>query len=75
MVAEAVFVPENGKVVATELARGPWDPNAQHGGAPAALLMRAFEAMPATDGLAIARVTYELRASGPARASLRSALR
>ena len=30
--------------MATELARGPWDPNAQHGGAPAALLMRAFEA-------------------------------
>jgi acyl-coenzyme A thioesterase PaaI-like protein len=29
--------------VATELARGPWDPNAQHGGAPSALLARAIE--------------------------------
>jgi acyl-Coa thioesterase superfamily protein/acyl-CoA thioesterase superfamily protein len=46
--------------VATELARGPWDPDAQHGGAPAALLMREFERLPAAEGLMIARVTYEL---------------
>ncbi|MEA2159817.1 MAG: hypothetical protein QOD66_2197 [Solirubrobacteraceae bacterium] len=57
---EAVFQPHNGGFLATELARGPWDPGAQHGGAPAALLMRAFEALPAAEGLAIVRVTYEL---------------
>jgi hypothetical protein len=57
---EAVFEPHNGGFLATELARGPWDPGAQHGGAPAALLMRAFEQLPAPDGLSIARVTYEL---------------
>ncbi|MGI8863242.1 MAG: thioesterase family protein [Solirubrobacteraceae bacterium] len=57
---EAVFQPHNGGFLATELARGPWDPAAQHGGAPAALLMRAFEALPAAEGLAIVRVTYEL---------------
>jgi hypothetical protein len=58
--AEAVFIPAgDGRFVATELARGPWDPNAQHGGAPAALLMRAFEQLPAVEGLQIARVTYE----------------
>ncbi len=57
---EAVFEPHNGGFLATELARGPWDPQAQHGGAPAALLMRAFEALPAADGLSIVRVTYEL---------------
>ncbi len=45
--------------MASELARGPWDPNAQHGGAPAALLMRAFEQLDGGEGLAIARVTYE----------------
>jgi acyl-coenzyme A thioesterase PaaI-like protein len=55
----AVFQAENGRFVATELARGPWDAGAQHGGAPAALLMRAFERLPAADGLTIARVTYE----------------
>jgi hypothetical protein len=55
----AVFLSRDGRFVATELARGPWDPGAQHGGAPAALLMRAFEQLPAADGLRLARVTYE----------------
>jgi hypothetical protein len=55
----AVFLPRDDRFVATELARGPWDPAAQHGGAPAALLMRAFEQLPAAEGLAISRVTYE----------------
>ncbi len=49
-----------GGFTATALARGPWDLNAQHGGAPAALLMRALEELPASEGLSIARVTYEL---------------
>ena len=39
------FHPRRSDVRATELARGPWDPDAQHGGAPAALLMRAFESL------------------------------
>lgn len=50
-----------GLVVASELTRGPWDPNAQHGGAPAALLMREFERLNGAGGeLGIGRVTYEL---------------
>ncbi len=59
--AEAIFLPGGGpgRFTATELARGPWDPNAQHGGAPAALLMRAFESLPAPEGVLISRVTYE----------------
>jgi hypothetical protein len=61
----AVFVPSDGRFVATELSRGPWDADAQHGGAPAALLMRAFERLPAADGLVIARVTYELLRPAP----------
>lgn len=56
MADTAVFTGSDGRFVASELARGPWDPNAQHGGAPAALLMRAFEEI---EGPAIARVTYE----------------
>jgi len=48
------------RVVATDLARGPWDPDAQHGGAPAALLIRAFERLPGGDQLVVGRVTYEL---------------
>lgn len=50
----------DGRVVAGELTRGPWDPDAQHGGAPAALLMREFERLGDGAGLPIARVTYEL---------------
>ena len=61
----AIFEALDGRFVATELARGPWDPGAQHGGAPAALLMRAFEQLPAADGLAIARVTYEFLRPAP----------
>lgn len=60
MDTEAVFLPADGRFVATELARGPWDPDAQHGGAPAALLMREFERLPAGEDLLISRVTYEL---------------
>jgi hypothetical protein len=59
MSAAPVFEHSDGRFVATEYARGPWDPGALHGGAPAALLVRAFELMPAPDGLSLARVTYE----------------
>jgi hypothetical protein len=55
-----VFLRRGERFVATALARAPWYEDAQHGGAPAALLMRAFEAVPAPEGLAMARVTYEL---------------
>lgn len=50
-----------GAVLAGELTRGPWDSEAQHGGAPAALLMREFERLGSRDdGLVFGRVTYEL---------------
>jgi Thioesterase-like superfamily len=59
-VPDAVFRAEDGSFIASELARGPWDPAAQHGGAPAALLMRALEQLPGGEGLLLSRVTYEL---------------
>jgi Thioesterase-like superfamily len=55
---DAVFIHDGARFETTELARGPWSPDSQHGGAPAALLMRAFERLDGP-GLAIARVTYE----------------
>jgi hypothetical protein len=61
----AVFIARERHVLATELARGPWDPDAQHGGAAAALLMRELERLPVPDGLAMARVTYELLRAVP----------
>lgn len=43
--AEALYEPlGGGRYRATELAQGPWDPNAQHGSPPAALLAGTFEA-------------------------------
>lgn len=53
-------VPAAERLVATDLARGPWDPDAQHGGAPAALLARAFERQGGGEHLILARITYEL---------------
>ncbi len=58
--SSAVFTQDGRWLRASELARGPWDPDAQHGGAPAALLMRAFERLEADPRLLLSRVTYEL---------------
>jgi Acyl-CoA thioesterase C-terminal domain/Acyl-CoA thioesterase N-terminal domain len=63
---DAIYLPEHddggkGQVfVATELARGPWDPDAQHGGAPAALLARAVERHDVHHPMRVARLTIEL---------------
>lgn len=43
----------------TEQARGPWDPRALHGGAPAALIAAAFERMQPGAELRIARLGFE----------------
>ncbi|MGN6870509.1 MAG: thioesterase family protein [Solirubrobacteraceae bacterium] len=60
-----VFEGSDGRFVASQLSRGPWDPNAQHGGAPAALIVRAFEGLPGPEGLDLARVTYEFVRPAP----------
>jgi hypothetical protein len=60
-----VFSVADGRFVASELSRGPWDPSAQHGGAPAALIVRAFERLPSAEGLTLARVTYEFVRPAP----------
>jgi hypothetical protein len=48
----------------TDVARGPWDPNALHGGPAAALLARALE--PLLDPLQPSRLTVELLRPVPA---------
>jgi hypothetical protein len=57
--SEAVFTPEDGRFVPSELSRGPWDPNAQHGGAPAALLVREIEGVASDAPMQVTRITYE----------------
>ncbi len=57
---EASLYEQRGRFLhAGELTRGPWDAEAQHGGPPAAIVMRAFEAL-ADGDLQFTRVTYEL---------------
>jgi Thioesterase-like superfamily len=58
--AEAIYVRDGTRFVPTGRARGPWDPEAQHGGAPAALLATALEQADGGEGLRVARVTCEL---------------
>lgn len=58
-VSGAIFTRTGEDYVPTELARGPWDPDAQHGGAPAALLGREIERCPAAGEMLVARVTVE----------------
>ncbi len=56
----ALYEPDGpDRFLPTDLARGPWDPDAQHGGAPAALLAGALAALPCEAPMAIVRLTYE----------------
>jgi acyl-CoA thioesterase len=60
--AESIFRAEDGHLVPTEHALGPWDANALHGGAAAALIAGALEAAPADsrgDRLPVARLTFD----------------
>jgi hypothetical protein len=59
-VADALFTPESGKFVPSEHTRGPWDPMAMHGGAPAALMGGVMEALPAEAPMAVVRTTIEI---------------
>lgn len=59
MMAEAVFVQDGDTYVPTENAAGPWDPNALHGGAPAALMARALEAVDPGHDMFVSRLTVE----------------
>jgi hypothetical protein len=57
---DSIFIPAgDGRFEPTEHARGPWDPRALHGGAPAALIAQAFERMEPGGQLPIARLGFE----------------
>src|SRR6202011_1297038 len=56
---ESVFRPDGDGFSPTPHARGPWDPHALHGGAPAALMTDAFERMEPGSELRIARLGFE----------------
>ncbi len=55
----SVFLPDGeGRFTPTEYARGPWDPRALHGGAPATLIARAFERIEPETELPFARLSF-----------------
>lgn len=60
MPAESIFVRDGERFLPTDLARGPWSPQAQHGGAPAALLARLAEDVEGGAAMLVARLTIEL---------------
>src|SRR4051794_5645932 len=61
-----MFVPDGtDAVVATMLTQGPWDPNAQYGGTPAALLTWAVERVPTLVPMRIARFTIDMHRPVP----------
>lgn len=67
---DAVFAPAaDGMVVATELARGPWNPGEAHGGAPAALIAGAVEAV--DSDFAVTRLAFDFFGPVPLDAPLR----
>jgi hypothetical protein len=58
--AESFYRQEGNRLVPTALTRGPWDPDAQHAGPPAALIARALESCEQRAGMQIGRVTVEI---------------
>jgi hypothetical protein len=56
----ALFEREGNTFIPTPLARGPWDPNALHGGAPSALFAAACEQHDPGPAAFMARLTVEL---------------
>jgi Thioesterase-like superfamily len=58
--ADSIFTrTPDGLFAPTEHAGGPWDPRALHGGAPAALIARAFELTEPGADMPIARLQFE----------------
>jgi hypothetical protein len=58
--SESIFLADGERFMPTVHARGPWDREALHGGAPAALIASAFERMEPGLDLRIARLGFEL---------------
>lgn len=56
----AFYVPEDGGYRATELTRGPWDPDSQHAGPPCALLGRELDRAGRLEPGRLTRATFEI---------------
>ena len=59
-VTDALYVAEGDRFVPTELTRGGWTEDTQHGGPPAGLLGRSIELVPTAVPMQIVRCTIDL---------------
>ena len=57
---DSFYVPAGDAYDSTELTRGPWDPDSQHAGPPAALIGREVERMPSDGPMRVGRITFEI---------------
>jgi acyl-Coa thioesterase superfamily protein/acyl-CoA thioesterase superfamily protein len=64
-VSESFYEADGGLYRSTELTRGPWDPEAQHAGPPAALLGREVERLDEAEPFQVVRITFEILRSVP----------
>ena len=65
MPEEAFFVPQGDAYAPTELTRGPWDPDSQHAGPPAALIGREIERLGGEGQRHVGRITFEILRAVP----------
>lgn len=72
---DPIFERDGTRFVATSLARGPWDPNHCHGGAPAALLAARLDAAAAPVPMQAVRLTFDLARPVPLGVPLEVAIR
>ena len=56
----SIYEVDGDRMVPTQMARGPWSPDAQHGGGPAGLLARALERADPGEAHFVSRLTIEL---------------
>jgi acyl-Coa thioesterase superfamily protein/acyl-CoA thioesterase superfamily protein len=59
-VSESFFITDGDRYVPTGLTRGPWDPDSQHAGPPAALIGRAVAHLDGGVERHVGRITYEI---------------
>ena len=59
---DAFYIPDGDgdRFISTELTRGPWDPNSQHAGPPAALIGRQVELHPGISDGQVGRMTFDI---------------
>ncbi|MDX6586893.1 MAG: hypothetical protein QOI31_1366 [Solirubrobacterales bacterium] len=61
MTGDAFYELDRDRAIPSELTRGPWDPESQHAGPPAALLGHAMEGLPqSAESMRMGRITYEI---------------